>query len=64
MNFLHLNHPKKLWTWMADLYAVVLAILAITGLFVLKGKKGITGRGAWLSTVGIIIPIVFLWFYS
>lgn len=64
MNFLHLNHPKKLWTWMADLYAAVLAILAITGLFVLKGKKGITGRGAWLSAVGIIIPIVFLWFYS
>ncbi len=22
MNFLHLNHPKKAWTWFADLYAV------------------------------------------
>jgi len=63
MNFLHLNHPKKLWTWLADIYAVVLAFLAITGLFVLKGKKGITGRGAWLTVIGIIIPIVFLIFY-
>jgi len=63
MNFLHLNHPKKIWTWMADLYAVSLALLAITGLFVLKGKKGITGRGAWLTVAGIVIPVLFLIFY-
>ena len=60
MNFLHLNEPRKLWTWMADLYAVALAVLAITGLFVLKGKKGITGRGAWLTGAGVVIPIAFL----
>ena len=59
MNFLHLNHPKKAWTYMADLYAISLALLAITGLFVLKGKQGITGRGAWLTSVGIILPLVF-----
>ena len=28
MNFLHLNEPKRLWTWAADAYAVVLAFLA------------------------------------
>ncbi len=59
MNFLHLNHPKAIWTWMADIYAVTLGILAITGLFVLKGKKGITGRGAWLTGIGLIIPFLF-----
>ncbi len=63
MNFLHLNHPKKLWTWVADLYAIALAFLAITGLFVLKGKKGITGRGAWLAAVGMSIPILFKLLY-
>lgn len=63
MNFLHLNMPKKLWTYLADVYAGALAILAITGLFVLKGKKGITGRGAWLTTVGGLIPLFFLWLY-
>ena len=63
MNFLHLNSPKKLWTYMADIYAVALAVLAVTGLFVLKGKKGIKGRGAWLTSIGIIIPLVFLWLY-
>ena len=63
MNFLHLNHPKKVWTYVADLYAIALAVMAITGLFILKGKKGITGRGAWLTTVGFLIPIIFLWLY-
>ncbi len=63
LNFLHLNESKKLWTWMADLYAVALGLLAITGVFVLKGKKGITGRGAWLTTAGVAIPIVFLLMY-
>lgn len=64
VNFLHLNHAKKLWTWFADLYAIALITLAVTGLFVLKGKKGIKGRGAWLSMAGLIIPLVFLAWYA
>jgi len=63
VNFLHLNHPKKLWTWMADLYAVALALLAVTGLFVLRGRNGITGRGAWLTAAGIAVPALFLLVY-
>lgn len=63
-NFLHLNHPKKLWTWFADLYAVSLGLLAVSGLFILKGKKGLAGRGKWLVGVGFVIPLFFLWLYS
>lgn len=63
MNYLHINHAKKLWTWVADIYAIALGLVAITGLFVLRGKKGITGRGAWLTGSGIVIPIFFLWLY-
>ena len=62
-NFLHLNHAKKLWTWVADLYAVALFFLAVTGLFVLSGRKGIKGRGAWLTAIGVLIPVVFLIIY-
>jgi hypothetical protein len=62
-NFLHLNHAAKLWTWVADLYAVALLFLAISGLFVIKGKKGIKGRGGWLTAIGIAVPIFFLWIY-
>jgi len=62
-NFLHLNHPKKIWTYVADAFAITLIFLAISGLFVLKGKKGFEGRGKWLMLIGFLIPILFLIFY-
>lgn len=62
-NFLHLNAPKKLWTFVADIFAAALIFLAISGLFMIKGKKGITGRGAWLTALGILIPVVFYLIY-
>jgi hypothetical protein len=63
MNFLHYNKPKKLWTWFSDGFALALILLAISGLFMIRGKKGITGRGAWLTALGIIIPVIFLLLY-
>ena len=62
-NFLHLNAPKKVWTYVADVFAVALAFLAISGLFMIKGKNGITGRGAWMTALGILLPIIFLIIY-
>ena len=63
MNFLHLNTPKKLWTWVSDIFAASLILLAITGLFMIKGKKGFKGRGKWLFILGMLIPIFFLFIY-
>jgi len=63
LNFLHLNHPKKLWTYVADIYAAVLIFLAVTGLFMIEGKKGITGRGKWFTVIGILLPLLFLILY-
>jgi hypothetical protein len=63
-NLLHYNNIKKLYTWFSDLYAVALIFLAITGMFVLKGKNGILKRGAWLTAIGIILPALFLLFYA
>ncbi len=62
INFLHYN-PQRLWTWFSDLFCVALILIAITGLFVLKGRKGITGRGAWLTGVGLVVPLIFLMMY-
>jgi len=62
-NLLHYNNIKKLYTWFSDIYAAGLILLAITGLFILRGKNGIIGRGAWLTAIGIIIPALFLLFY-
>lgn len=63
VNFLHYN-PNTWWTWFSDIYAVALLLLAVTGLFVLRGKNGIKGRGAWLTTIGVLIPILFLIFFK
>ena len=63
MNFLHYNKPKKLFTWFSDAFALALILLAISGLFMIRGKKGITGRGAWLTALGILIPVIFLILY-
>ena len=62
VNYLHYN-PQESWTWISDVFAGALIILAITGLFLVKGAKGITGRGAWLTILGIAIPLVFLFIY-
>ena len=65
LNYLHYNKPKKLWTWFSDLYAFGLILIAISGLFLIKGKKGISGRGGVLTIIGILIPlallIIYLW---
>ena len=62
-NQLHLNAPKKGWTWIADIFAGSLIFVAITGLFVLKGKNGITGRGAFFTILGALIPAAFwIWY--
>ena len=63
VNYLHYNHIKNLYTWFADIFAAGLILLAITGLFILRGKQGIKGRGAWLSSIGLLIPLIFLIIY-
>lgn len=63
MNFLHYNKPKKLWTWFSDLYAFGLVLMAVTGLFIVRGKKGISGRGGIMTLIGILLPLVFLLIY-
>ena len=38
VNFLHYN-PNKWWMWFSDIFAAALIFLAITSLFMVKGKK-------------------------
>lgn len=63
LNFLHLNEAKQLWTYVADMFALALIVVAVTGLFIAKGSQGITGRGAWLTAIGFLLPLLFLWLY-
>lgn len=59
-NWLHLNRGKKAWTFVADLYAAGLLILAISGLFMLPGRKGLLGRGGLLALLGAAVPILYV----
>jgi hypothetical protein len=59
-NWLHLNRGKKAWTYVADTYAVILLYLAISGLFMLPGRKGLVGRGALIAALGAAVPIGYV----
>lgn len=62
INFLHYN-PGRWWKYFSDIFCVALITVTITGLFILKGKNGITRRGAILTIIGIILPLLFLLIY-
>lgn len=62
INQLHINASKGVWTVISDLYAIALIGMAITGMFVLRGKNGLGGRGKWLVGAGALIPIAY-WIY-
>ena len=63
-NWLHLNRGKKAWTYFADGYAGLLLFLAISGLFMLPGRKGLLGRGAVFVLLGIAIPVGYLTYFG
>lgn len=60
-NKLHYN-PGHLWTWFSDIFAGSLIFIAVSGLFILKGRNGITRRGGILVVLGVLIPGVIAYF--
>lgn len=59
---LHYN-PGQWWTYFADIFAAGLIVITLSGLVMLKGNKGITGRGGIELVAGILIPVLFLFFF-
>jgi hypothetical protein len=62
VNYLHYN-PIKYWTWYSDIFSGALILLGISGILIPRGDKGITRRGLWLTLLGFIIPLVYLFIY-
>lgn len=58
-DLLHRNGIKG-WKWASDVFALMLILINITGLFILRGKHGISGRGKWLIAAGALPPLVVL----
>ncbi|HUU99472.1 MAG TPA: PepSY-associated TM helix domain-containing protein [Bacteroidales bacterium] len=62
INFLHYN-PGVWWKYFSDIFCVALILVTVTGLFIVKGRNGITRRGAILTIIGILLPLLFLFIY-
>lgn len=60
LNKLHLNQ-KKHWLGVADFTAISLLFLAISGLFLIKGKNGFRRRGVWFMIAGFILVLIYIW---
>lgn len=59
INKLHYNKVKG-WGIMADFFAVSLIFFAVSGLLIIKGKKGIAGSGKYYLIAGILIPLLYI----
>lgn len=60
VNSLHLNNLKGVWTWVADLFALALIVLAVTGVTMMKGDRGLAGRGKYFIAAGLTVPVGFI----
>lgn len=59
---LHYN-PGQWWTHFADIFATALIIITLTGIVMIKGRKGLWGRGGIELLLGIFVPLAFLFFF-
>jgi len=55
-NMLHLNEKRQVWTWIGDGYALILLFMGVSGALIVKGRKGLVGRGGMYVVAGILIP--------
>ena len=59
MTKLHYN-PGRWWTWFSDVFSFGLIFITITGIIMLKGKRGLWGRGGIELLIGILLPLLLL----
>lgn len=59
-NWLHATRGKAAWKYIADAYAVLLLYLAISGIFMIKGKLGLRWRGTLLVVAGFAVPLGYI----
>lgn len=59
MTQLH-QDTSKWWIYYSDLFGVAMFTMAMTGMFIEKGKNSFRSRGWWLALLGMIFPLIFL----
>jgi hypothetical protein len=50
--------PNVFWSWFSDIFSIGLLVVTITGLFLIKGKKGIRGVGGIELLIGLALPFI------
>ena len=63
INQMHRNSFRKVWTWVADIFAVTLIVFAVTGIFMMKGKYQLSNYGIYRVIAGALIPLIFYFVY-
>jgi len=63
MTQLH-QDTSKWWIYYSDVFAIALLTIALTGMFIEKGRLSFKSRGWKLALIGIIFPLIFLFLIS
>ncbi|MFZ2907055.1 MAG: PepSY-associated TM helix domain-containing protein [Cyclobacteriaceae bacterium] len=63
MTKLHVD-TSQWWIYYSDIFGVAMLAIAITGMFLAKGKNSFRKRGWKLALIGIIFPLIFLFLLS
>lgn len=63
MTQLH-QDTSKWWIYYSDIFAIAILTIAITGMFIEKGKLSFKSRGWKLALIGILFPLLFLFLIS
>jgi len=59
MTQLHID-TSTWWIYYSDVFGLAMLTIAITGMFIEKGRNSFRQRGWWLALLGIIFPLIFL----
>lgn len=59
-NWLHTVRGKPAWKYIADAYAVLLLYLAVSGMFMIKGRLGLAWRGTAFISAGFAVPVLYV----
>ncbi|WP_417333449.1 hypothetical protein [Halarcobacter sp.] len=57
----HKSSSQDKWSYLALAYSVILLFLAISAIFMVKGKYGFKERGIYLTLFGIALVVLFLY---
>jgi len=58
----HKASHNNVWFYLAILYSIILSFLAISAMFMVKGKMGFKKRGVYFMLAGFLVIFAFLYF--